>query len=104
MPSTTPSSVSPAFASLLASVKRELGGIRRSRYRQGPPRAVWVSTIVSGCGAGDAAILDANRKPADTAEWVARLAPSVGVHALAVIDTILARDPDDVRRLGSPIG
>ncbi|MFB6610602.1 hypothetical protein ACFCVO_09805 [Agromyces sp. NPDC056379] len=50
------------------------------------------------------AVVDASRTPADTAEWVSRLAAAVGVHALAVIGTSLTRDAEAVHRLGLPIG
>lgn len=49
-------------------------------------------------------VVDAGRKPEDTARWVQSLAAVTGVSAIAVIGTSLTATPESVDGLGLPVG
>lgn len=49
-------------------------------------------------------VVDAGRKPEDTARWVRSLATVTGVSAIAVIGTDLTATPESVNDLGLPVG
>lgn len=49
-------------------------------------------------------VVDAGRKPEDTARWVRSLATVTGVSAIAVIGTALTATPESVEDLGLPVG
>lgn len=49
-------------------------------------------------------VVDAGRKPADTAAWVQAIAAVTGVHAVAVVGTSLTATPETVEELGYPVG
>lgn len=50
------------------------------------------------------AVVDAGRKPEDTARWVAALAAVTGVSAIAVVGNALTATPESVEELNLPIG
>ncbi len=49
-------------------------------------------------------VVDASRKPEDTARWVAAVSARVGVHAIATIGTRRTSTPETVLELGLPEG
>ncbi|MFT2816606.1 hypothetical protein [Leifsonia sp. A12D58] len=48
--------------------------------------------------------VDAGRKPADTAVWVAALAAAVRLDALAAVGVTATQSPETIRLLGVPVG
>jgi len=50
------------------------------------------------------AVVDAGRKPEDTADWVAQLRRAIEVDALAVVGVALTGTPETVNELGLPVG
>ncbi|MBE0010823.1 MULTISPECIES: hypothetical protein [unclassified Arthrobacter] len=49
-------------------------------------------------------VVDASRKPLDTAAWVTEVADEVSVTALAVVATAATSSPESVNTLGIPVG
>jgi hypothetical protein len=49
-------------------------------------------------------VVDAGRKTADTAVWVAEVASVLTIDALAVVGVVATGSPETVDRLGLPIG
>ncbi len=49
-------------------------------------------------------VVDAGRKPLDTAAWVTEVTEDVSVTAMAVVGTSATSSPESVNTLGIPVG